>query len=144
MVDALLGKVLRSRSTTQRGGDAELRARADRLADRYLDGVRASDVRWSPRMQHRWGSCTPATGQIRISDRLAVVPDLVLDYVLVHELAHLLVTGHPPRFHALVARYPHTDRARGYLDGYQAGLAVALHAEPDPQAGMTEPGSGAA
>jgi predicted metal-dependent hydrolase len=132
MVDALLGKVLRARSADARGGDAALRCRADRLADRYLDGVRASDVRWSPRMQHRWGSCTPATGRIRISDRLAVVPDLVLDYVLVHELAHLLVSGHPPRFHALVARYPHVDRARGYLDGYQTGLAVALRAEPGP------------
>lgn len=130
MVDALLGKVLRARSSAQRGGDDWLRARADRLADRYLDAVRATDVRWSRRMQHRWGSCTPATGQIRISDRLATVPDLVLDYVLVHELAHLHVSGHSARFHALVDRYPHVERARGYLDGYQAGLAVALCADP--------------
>jgi predicted metal-dependent hydrolase len=129
MVDALLGKVLRARTTAQRGGDDWLRTRADLLADRYLDAVRATDVRWSRRMQHRWGSCTPATGEIRISDRLAAVPDLVLDYVLVHELAHLHVTGHPPRFHALVDRYPHVAQARGYLDGYQAGLAVAMRAD---------------
>lgn len=125
MVDALLGKVLRARSSAERGGDAALKARADRLADRYLDGVRASSVRWSRRMQHRWGSCTPATREIRISDRLAAVPDLVLDYVLVHELAHLHVRGHQAPFHALVARYPHTERARGYLEGLQAGLGTA-------------------
>lgn len=129
MVDALLGKVLRARRVDQRGGDAWLQTRADRLADRYLDGVRASDVRWSRRMQHRWGSCTPSTGEIRISDRLAAVPDRVLDYVLVHELAHLQVSGHPARFHTLVARYPHVERACGYLDGPQAGLAMGLRAD---------------
>ena len=129
MVDALLGKVLRARTVDRRGGDAWLQTRADRLADRYLDGVHASDVRWSRRMQHRWGSCTPSTGEIRISDRLAAVPDLVLDYVLVHELAHLYVSGHPARFHTLVARYPHVERACGYLDGLQAGLAMGLRAD---------------
>ncbi len=139
MVDALLGKVLRERSASERGGDQALRARADRLADRYLDGVRANDVRWSSRMQHRWGSCTPATGRIRISDRLAGAPEIVLDYVVVHELAHLHVNGHPPRFHALVDRYPHAQRARGYLDGYQAGLAVAFQAGPIVAEGSTGP-----
>ncbi|MFU8841355.1 MAG: M48 family metallopeptidase [Nitriliruptoraceae bacterium] len=130
MVDALLGKVLRAHTVEQRGGDAWLLDRARRLADRYLDGVHASDVRWSPRMQHRWGSCTTSTGEIRISDRLAGAPDLVLDYVLVHELAHLHVRGHDRRFHALVARYPHVERARGYLDGFQAGLAVGNRTAP--------------
>lgn len=131
MVDALLDKVLRARRTEARGGDAWLRARAELLADRYLDGIRPSDVRWSKRMQHRWGSCTRATGEIRISDRLAPVPDLVLDYVLVHELAHLLVPGHPPHFHALVDRYPHRQRAQGFLEGYEAGRGVANRAVND-------------
>lgn len=130
MVDGLLGKVLRARTVDERGGDAWLQRRADRLADRYLDRVRADDVRWSRRMQHRWGSCTPSTGAIRVSDRLASVPDLVLDYVLVHELAHLQVSGHSSRFHTLVARYPHVERACGYLDGLQAGLGMALRAGP--------------
>lgn len=140
MVDGLLGKVLRARRADERGGDAWLHHRADQLADRYLDGVRAHDVRWSRRMQHRWGSCTPSAGTIRISDRLSAVPDLVLDYVLVHELAHLQISGHPARFHTLVARYPHVERACGYLDGLQAGLAMALRVDPsgtDPS--MTDP-----
>ncbi len=136
MVDGLLGKVLRTRAVSDAGGDAALHARADRLADRYLDGLRATSVRWSPRMRHRYGSCTTATAEIRISDRLAAHPDYVVEYVLVHELAHLHVRGHSAGFHGLVARYPHTDRARGYLAGYEAGLAAgARPLPPAAQAG---------
>ncbi len=131
MVDTLVGKVLRTRAVSVAGGDAALQTRAARLADRYLDGVRATSVRWSPRMLHRYGSCTPATGEIRISDRLAAHPDYVVEYVLVHELAHLHVPGHSAAFHGLVARFPHTERARGYLAGYEAGLvAGARPVEP--------------
>jgi predicted metal-dependent hydrolase len=39
----------------------------------------------------------------------------VLDYVIVHELAHLRYHGHGPRFRALVDRYPLAERARGFL-----------------------------
>lgn len=121
MVDHLVGKVLRAEARTARGGDRALEARAAGLADRYLDGVRPTSVRWSGRMQHRYGSCTVATGEIRVSDRLAVHPAYVLDYVLVHELAHLRVPRHDEGFHALVDRFPDVARAQGYLDGYEAG-----------------------
>ncbi|MFP4234666.1 MAG: M48 family metallopeptidase [Nitriliruptoraceae bacterium] len=144
LVDTLLGKVLRTRSADDRGGDAWLQRRADLLADRYLDGVRARTVRWSSRMQRRWGSCTPSTGEIRISDRLASAPTFVLDHVLVHELAHLHVPGHDQRFQALLARYPHAERARGYLDGFEAGLAAAARGGrgTDPQPRGSAPSSG--
>jgi predicted metal-dependent hydrolase len=66
-------------------------------------------------MASRWGSCTPATGDIRLSDRLARFPTWVLDYVIVHELAHLVVPDHSADFWKLVARYPKAERARGYL-----------------------------
>jgi predicted metal-dependent hydrolase len=52
---------------------------------------------------------------IRISSRAAALPSWVLDYLLVHELAHLEVAGHGPHFWRLVNRYPLTERARGYL-----------------------------
>ena len=131
MVDSLVGKVLRQRAVVAVGGDRALAARADRLADTYLDGVRATSVRWSSRMQHRYGSCSPAAGDIRISDRLAVHPGFVVDYVLVHELAHLHVSGHTAAFHRLVDRFPETDRARGYLAGYEAGLVAAARPAPE-------------
>jgi predicted metal-dependent hydrolase len=78
----------------------------------------------------RWGSCTPADATIRLSDRLRVMPSWVVDYVLVHELAHLLEAGHGPRFARLVDRYPKAERARGYLLGVSAGAV-----EPGPPLG---------
>ncbi len=96
--------------------DADLQALADQLNQRYFDGkLRWQAISWSTRQQHRFGSCTPANGTIRISTRLATMPPFVLTYVVLHELAHLLEANHGPRFWQLVARYPLSERARGYL-----------------------------
>ena len=95
-------------------GELDLPSRARHVARRH--GLpEPGEIVWSERQQSRWGSCTPGDGRIRISDRLAACPRWVLDYVLVHELAHLAEPGHTPAFWALVARYPLTERARGYL-----------------------------
>ncbi|MFR1639341.1 MAG: M48 family metallopeptidase [Eggerthellaceae bacterium] len=50
----------------------------------------------------RWGSCQPATGRICINVRLALYPPECLEYVVVHELCHLLERGHGPRFKELM------------------------------------------
>lgn len=76
---------------------------------------RPVSIRWVDNQEWRWGSCTPCDGTIRISARLAAEPAWVLDYVIVHELAHLVVAGHGPAFWRLVERYPRTERARGFL-----------------------------
>jgi predicted metal-dependent hydrolase len=107
--------------------DAELTQRATRLSEQYLDGrARPASVRWVGTMRTRWASCTPADATIRMSERLRQLPGWVQDYVLVHELAHLLVPGHGPRFWALVERYPRTERARGYLDGVSAAAGLSF------------------
>ena len=63
-------------------------------------------TRWSVRrMRTRWGSCTPKTGAIRINSALAAYPPKCLDYVVVHELTHLMEPSHNARFHALLDRY---------------------------------------
>ena len=91
-----------------------LSARAAALGRRYgLPAARS--VRWVGNQRTRWGSCTPATGVIRVSDRIATYPPWVLDAVLVHELAHLAHPDHGPAWRALVARYPKTERATGFL-----------------------------
>jgi catechol 2,3-dioxygenase-like lactoylglutathione lyase family enzyme len=97
--------------------DAGLAGRATTLARRYKLPAAAS-VRWSDRHGRRWGSCTPANRSVRISSRLTAAPTWVLDAVLVHELAHLEVTGHGAPFRALTSRYPRTERAEGFLDGW--------------------------
>ena len=97
--------------------DESLSNRARTLARRYDLPLPAS-VRWSTRQGRRWGSCTPSTGALRISSRLTKAPPWVLDYVLVHELAHLKVAAHDSRFHALVGRYERMERALGFLDAW--------------------------
>ena len=103
-------KLLRKRSSHE----VDLVDRAHRLA-RSHDLPRPSSIEWSPRQNMRWGSCTPLTRSIRISDRLGSMPLWVLDYVIVHELAHLVIDGHGPEFDRIVDRYPLAERARGYL-----------------------------
>jgi predicted metal-dependent hydrolase len=96
--------------------DAALQARAELLNRRYFDGrLRWTSIKWVANQEKRFGSCTPARGTIRLSHRLGTMPRFVQDYVIVHELAHLLEANHGPGFWALVNRYPLTERARGYL-----------------------------
>lgn len=92
----------------------DLTSRAAALADR-LALRRPATIRWVDNQEWRWGSCTPVDGSVRISSRLAEEPGWVLDYVIVHELAHLSVASHGRQFWALVERYPLAERARGFL-----------------------------
>ena len=130
MVERVTAREQAAAGSGARTSDAALMARARELADRYLQsGGYPASIRWVGTMRTRWASCTPADGAIRVSDRLREVPSWVLDYVLVHELAHLQVPGHNADFWALVNRFPRTERARGYLDGVSA--AAALPIAPD-------------
>ena len=123
MVARLTTGTSRGRART----DSALAARAAVLSRNYLDGrARPSSVRWVSTMRSRWASCTPVDRTIRLSVRLQEMPVWVQDYVLVHELAHLLVPGHGPSFWALVDRYPRTERARGYLEGVGAAAQLDL------------------
>lgn len=101
-----------------RSNDEDLMRLAQRLSAAHLGGrARPASVAWSTRQQHRWGSCTSSTGEIRLSARLRPMPQHVLEYVLVHELTHLLVDDHSAEFWALVDNYPRTAHARGFLEG---------------------------
>lgn len=120
-----------SQEKRRRPSDEKLAERAAVLSDRYLGGrARPTSVAWSSNQGRRWGSCTPGEGTIRISTRVRGLPGWVLDYVLLHELAHLLHGGHGPEFWALLEAYPRTERARGFLDGY--AFATDAPAEDEP------------
>jgi predicted metal-dependent hydrolase len=105
-----LGRIERQ----QQRAPIDVMDRATRLATR-LDLPQPARVRWVSNQASLWGSCTIATRDIRVSDRLAAFPGWVLDYVLVHELAHLAEPSHSKRFWSLVNRYPKAERARGFL-----------------------------
>jgi predicted metal-dependent hydrolase len=130
-VDAMIARLARQESRL-RPSDEALLSRAASLSERYLGGqARAASVRWVANQRHRWGSCTPSDRTIRLSARLRGMPEYVVDYVLLHELAHLLVPGHGPEFWRMLAQYPKTDRARGYLDGVAATAHLDLSDEAD-------------
>ena len=121
MVDALVRRVL-AQQPNLRASDDELRLRAERLSRRYLNGVTPNTIRWVGNQLRRWGSCSGHSREIRISDRLRVVPDWVLDAVVVHELAHLEEQSHSAAFHRLADRYPRMKEADLFLDGFSLGL----------------------
>jgi predicted metal-dependent hydrolase len=126
-VDTMLGR-LAAGDRRRRPDDAQLSARALALSARYLSqAARPTSVRWVGNQMSRWGSCTPADGTIRVSERLKGMPGYVLDYVLLHELAHLLRPAHDREFWRLLSTYPRVERARGYLEGVAAaaGLGAA-------------------
>lgn len=98
--------------------DQALMDRALALSNKYFQGrLRPASVTWSSRQQHRWGSTTSTTREIRLSARMRNMPDWVLDSVLVHELAHLEESHHGPAFQALIAEYPRTAEADAFLAG---------------------------
>ena len=121
MVEALVRRVL-AQQPNLHASDDDLRVRAERLARRYLHGLTPSSIRWVGNQMSRWGSCSGHSREIRISDRLRVVPDWVLDAVLVHELAHLEEQSHSAAFHLLADRYPRMREADLFLDGFSLGL----------------------
>lgn len=128
-VDAMVQRLER-RDRRRRPGDEALEQRARELSARWLDGrAVASSVRWVDNQRARWGSCTIDDGTIRLSRRLQGMPPWVLDYVLLHELAHLLEPGHDAAFWALVDRFPRTERARGYLEGVSDAAQLGWDAD---------------
>lgn len=127
-VETMVARLERS-ERRRRPSDAALMQRAMSLSDRHLGGLAVPEsVRWVDNQNSRWGSCTPGDRTIRLSARLQGMPAWVIDYVLVHELAHLLESGHDANFWAWVDRYPQAERAKGYLLGWSA----AAHLDPPP------------
>lgn len=84
----------------------EVLARGEQLLQAWEKkmGVRHTGLKVH-RMKTRWGSCNVRTGGINLNTLLACWPQECLEYIVVHELAHLHEANHSPRFHAIVERY---------------------------------------
>ena len=121
MVEHLTRRLTRHRPHLH-ASDSFLEDRARELGRTYLDGVEPASIRWATNQTKRWGSCTLATREVRISSRLRVAPNWVLVAVIVHELAHLLEPNHSARFRELESRFPRKHDADVFLEGYHLGL----------------------
>lgn len=128
LVPKLVAKRDRARSAqAHKSTDTHLQDRALELSRRHLGGAaQPTSITWSARQNTRWGSATPATGAIRISNRLQSAPAWVLDAVIFHELCHLLEANHGPAFRNLEQRGPRMAEAQAFLDG-----AAWASGEPD-------------
>jgi predicted metal-dependent hydrolase len=121
-----LQKRLRQKTNRIPKTNEDLETLAQQLNQTYFGGrLTWRSIRYVTNQNKRFGSCTPSLGTIRLSHRLATMPEWVLKYVIVHELAHLEEANHGPNFWALVNNYPLSERARGYL------MAIGLE-EDDP------------
>jgi predicted metal-dependent hydrolase len=106
---------LQRRADRARPSDERLVERANKLNERHFGGrLRWSSIGFAD-MERLWGSCTFTEGAIRIAKRAASLPEWVLDYLVMHELAHLVHSDHGAEFHDLENLYPLTERAKGYL-----------------------------
>ncbi len=142
MVERVTRREAKIASTGPRASDEQLLSRARQLSAAYLDGrAQPVSVRWVRNMHHRWGSCTTTDRTIRLSHRLQSMPSWVIDYVLVHELSHLLEPGHDQAFWAWAQRYPRTERARGFLEGVAVAAQLPELSDcdsPEPDFGPSD------
>ncbi len=127
--------------------DTELMQRAHRLNRTYFESrAEPLSVKWVTNQTTRWGSTSTGSGAIRLNHRLQQMPSWVQDYILVHELAHLIAEdGHGPEFKALEARFERKAEAKAYLSGVSFGMAQGQDPEgtnrQPPRADSSEEGS---
>lgn len=103
--------------------DAGLRDRAIAVCERWFRNVRLPpfEVTFSRRQHKRWGSCTfdGRRGRIRLSAHLMGHPCWVIDAILHHEIAHLVVADHGPVFQQMMRENPDFERSQGYLEALE-------------------------
>ena len=89
---------------------------ATKLNDRYFNGkLKINSIEYSTGQNSGFGCCNHRDASIRISHRLNRMPEWVRDYVIVHEMAHLIESNHSAAFWNIVSRYELVERAKGYL-----------------------------
>jgi predicted metal-dependent hydrolase len=105
----------------RRSARAEIASRLDRATDAVGSSYTGLDIRGQ---RTRWASCS-ANGRMSFNWRLLLAPERVLEYVVWHEVCHLEILDHSPRFWALVAqRWPAYQRDRAWLREHGATLVL--------------------
>lgn len=114
-IDRMITKNENRQRKQKLNSDDSLWKRAQDLNKIYFGGNLDFDIKYVTNQNSRFGSCTPENMVVRISDRIANMPKWVRDYVIIHELAHLLYPDHSKKFWEKVNQYKYTERAKGYL-----------------------------
>jgi len=115
-VDRMIKKSERcEQKKTVKESDGWLRHRAQELNEKYFNGSLNFSIRFVTNQNSRYGSCTSLDKSIRISDRVKSMPSWVQDYIIIHELTHLIYPDHSKKFWETVNRYKYAERAKGYL-----------------------------
>ena len=97
------------------GSEKHLVERAEKINKKFFNGSLDFTIKYVSNQNKRFGSCTPEAKMIRISDRVAKMPSWVQDYVILHELTHLIHPDHSKKFWEKVNEYRYSERAKGYL-----------------------------
>ncbi len=122
ILEVIRNQLEKSENTRKRRTDTDLQQRAELINQKCFEGqIKWNSIRWVSNMQSRLGSHTrggPTDGEIRISDKIKVWPDWVVDYVIAHELLHSKHPNHSPAYWAeLNKAYPLANKARGFIEG---------------------------
>lgn len=121
MVDKLVKQLLKPERRSLQESDSYLAERAAYLNKKHFGNkLQWNSIRWVSNMQRRLGSCTnggPTDGDIRISDKIQQWPTWVIDYVIAHEIVHRAHPNHSADFWKMLGRYPHVEKALGFVEG---------------------------
>lgn len=89
---------------------------ATRLNGKYFaNQLKINSIEYVTGQSRKFGCCNYSSGNIRISHRIGLMPAWVRDYVIIHEMAHLIEPNHSREFWVIVSRYKLAERARGFL-----------------------------
>ncbi len=115
-IDRMIERNERSQQKrTLKTSDIWLQQHAQELNKKYFDGALKFSIMFVTNQNSRFGSCTSLDKTIRISERVKTMPSWVQDYIIIHELTHLLHPDHSKNFWEKVNQFKYAERAKGYL-----------------------------
>lgn len=116
IIEEIKQKIEKKKQKKQINIDNYPMQRFNEFNDIYFQGkLKVNSIQFVTNQERVNGSCTPTRGTIRLSHRLLEMPRWVLDYVIMHEMTHLMYPDHSREFWTKVAEYKLTERARGFL-----------------------------
>lgn len=116
VIAGLKARIERKHLKEELNKSENLTSRAEEFNRRYFENkLKVNSIKYVTGQESKFGCCNFRTGSIRISHRISSMPQWVRDYVIIHELAHLVTPDHSQVFWGIVNRYKLAERAKGYL-----------------------------